>query len=149
MRAVGRSRGGFSLLELVVIIIVIGLLMRTALPKLRTAAAVYDLDRAARQFFADLQVAQSDAARRGRTVSVTQVSNSAYKLSVMNGTTEQLLQQRIMAGGSTFVGSWGPVGFRAFGPPTLPAGAPLDIAVSNAGRTRTIRIAAGGAVVIR
>ena len=149
-RRVRRGRGrGFTLLELVLIITLIGILSRLTLPKLRTAAAAYDLDRSSRQFAADLQLAQSEAGRRGRTVTVTRVNATTYTLSVVNGATTTILRRQVMDGGSAFSASWNPIGFRPMGPPVLPVTAPLDIAIANASRSRTIRIAAGGAVLVR
>lgn len=153
MRCTGRARvrlrRGFSLLELMVVVVFIAILSGLTLPKLRTATAVYDLDRAARQFASDLQLAQAEAGRRSRSVTVTRVDGSTYRAGVTIGATEQVLFQRSMNGGSAFSATWSPISFRPFGPPVLPVAAPMDIAVTNDSRSRTIRIAAGGAVMLR
>ncbi|MEY4608111.1 MAG: hypothetical protein RL625_328 [Gemmatimonadota bacterium] len=157
-RGIRRWRAGFTLLELLVILTLIGIITRVTLPKLRTASAVYDFDRAFRQFAADLQRAQSEAWRRNRNVTFTRMSSTQYKASIFSGTAETVLFQRAMDGGSAFSSTgWGPIIFRAFGPPQAPLGtalpaAGLSVQVQNtslsASSTRTIRLTVGGAVVL-
>lgn len=156
-----RGRHGLSLLELMLVLVVVGIFIGLVLPKLRYAVAVYDLERSSRQFAADLQVAQTEAWRRSRSVQIECLSGTSYR-TVVSGTSSAL-SQRTMDGGSTFLtdATWvcaaSPSGtvlrFRPLGAPVFPGTATsLAITIRNTGAgvtlSRTVRIAQGGAVTV-
>lgn len=134
-----------------VVLAVVGIFTTMVLPKLRFALAAYDLERTSRRFAADLQVAQTEAWRRNRSVTVTRVSATQYRAELTSNSL--VLFQRTLDGGSTFTTTWNPVRLRSFGPPVFTSpDVSLTVAVQNvvgsATLTRTIRVAQGGAVTV-
>ena len=70
-RRAGRSRGGFSLLELIVVLVIMAIMAAIATPRYGQAVARYRTEMAARKVAADLTFAR----KRARTSSASQVVN--------------------------------------------------------------------------
>jgi prepilin-type N-terminal cleavage/methylation domain-containing protein len=78
-----RTRGGFTVFELLVVLVLAGIVAGTALPRVSRALAENRLQRAASVVVADLQLAHSMAARQRRPVRV-EVDPTTRQIRVLN-----------------------------------------------------------------
>lgn len=146
-----RARRGLTLLELMVVLAVVTIFTFLVLPKLRFTLAVYNVERTARQLAADLQLAQTEAWRRNRSVTVTRDGSGSWYAAQIT-TLNLALFRRGVDGGST-LGLWNDVRFRPLGPPVFGGtDTSLAVTIQNASAgvtlTRTVRVARGGAVSV-
>ncbi len=67
MKNKNHCRKGFTLIEMTIVLLVMGIFAATAAPSYLTALAHYQVDMAARKIVADLQFARSEAVRTSRS----------------------------------------------------------------------------------
>ena len=90
-----KKRAVFTLLELMVVIIIIGILAAVAIPNMGGWFGKRDLDSITRQMFSDLQRARSEAITRGRTVTI-QINKGAGWYEIHDSTGSQIVPQTTM-----------------------------------------------------
>lgn len=136
------ATAGFSLLELLVVLVISGILLSLAAPRLERFITRLELDTAANTVIADLYYARMLAVREGRDVAVRfqRMSRSprcyspAYEV-VIVGAPERVAKRQDLGGGiARACLDVGAVAQVRFGPRGLPNGA----------MNRTVRIARGG-----
>lgn len=136
--------GGFSLLELMVVVSVVGLLLGVALPKFNRLRDVMSVEQATTLVAGELRRARAEAVKRNRPVTLT-VTGSSYSIALASAPTSPLFTGFI-PGGVTVLAT-GPVTFRPFGPPT--AVATISLSRPSVPGTRQVVVETGGAILVR
>lgn len=96
-----QRHAGFTLVELMVTVVVLGLLLSVAVPSFRDLLAAQRLRSAANSLVSDLLLARSEALKRGRNVVLVPVASSwvnGWTIEVEE-TDETLGQQNALGGG--------------------------------------------------
>ena len=75
-----RFRGGFSLAELLCVVVIIGILSAIAVPRFSNSIALQRVDAAARRIVVDLKLAQREAKVTSSTQTVQFTNDNAYEL---------------------------------------------------------------------
>ncbi|HEX2208600.1 MAG TPA: GspH/FimT family pseudopilin [Longimicrobium sp.] len=81
-----RGRGGYTLAELLTVIVIAGIMAAIAVPRLSNVLRHYSSRSALSQVMADLALARTQAVREGRTVSLRVTGSGTYQVTVDNGT---------------------------------------------------------------
>lgn len=161
---------GFTMIELVVIVAVMGLLTGVAFPRLAAVKDTYDVIEAAEEMAADLRRARVEARRRNRAVLFRPATNGrTYTLDLANVTsrTERKGQTTTIVFDTTYVTlasrsfpsatrllnpSSATVQFNPFGPTRvneLATTAPTTFTVSGTRLTRDVTLSQLGDVIVR
>ena len=96
------KQSGFTLIELIVIIAIVGVFAAIAVPNFLSYMPKYRLNGAARQVMGDLMAARMKAVKENTTVTVAWVSNRKYSIS----TEEKTINYRDVTIGSVSDGSF-------------------------------------------
>ena len=127
-----RRRNGFSLIELLIVVTMIGLVAAISLPRMSAIRQQMQLDTAAQQLVGDLRRAKIEALKRNKSVSVTSSGASSYSV--------QFVGPRVLDGNVTFSGP-DSVTFAAFGPPLT---GPTTYTLTLGEHTRSVALSAAG-----
>jgi prepilin-type N-terminal cleavage/methylation domain-containing protein len=133
------SRRGFTLVEIVIVIVVAGLLMGIAAPRFTRMRNSLRLDTAARTLAADLRRAQTEAIKRNKTIVVAKVNDSTYSMTDVGN-------RLLASGGPQFTAAAMTVSFASFGPPV---GGGATFTINYAGSTKTVTVNASGLVTVQ
>ncbi len=147
-------RRGFSLIEVIVVMVTTGILAAIAMPRYADSVARYRVDFAAKRIVADLALAQSRAkvASTSRTVTFT-VRKSIYQLIGIVDTKDPKTDYTVYLGDSPYqvtisgvdLGGDTSVIFNGFGLPD--SGGKIAIGAGSAQRTITIDAVTGAATI--
>lgn len=133
MRIPGRT--GFTLTELTVVLMMIGVLTSMAMPKVTQTRDRLTLETATHEFARGFSLARTDAIRLNRTLTVRPAGDTAYVLP-----TGQL---SLPYGARFSAAPNDSIVFASFGPPVVGIG---TYEITYKGRTSTIEISAAGFV---
>ena len=131
---------GFSLIELLVVLVVIGTALTIALPKAAALRQGMLLDGAAQQVLGDLQRAQFEAIKRNQSLKVVLTGPTSY--------TVQFIGARELDGGVQFVSAPDTMRFASFGPPALSSG-PAIYVLRLGSREKRVEVSAAGFLRVR
>ena len=129
---------GFSLIELLVVLVVIGTALTIALPKAAALRQGMLLDGAAQQVLGDLQRAQFEAIKRNQSLKVVLTGPTSY--------TVQFIGARELDGGVQFVSAPDTMRFASFGPP---ASGQAIYVLRLGSREKRVEISAAGFLRVR
>ena len=129
---------GFSLIELLVVLVVIGTALTIALPKAAALRQGMLLDGAAQQVLGDLQRAQFEAIKRNQSLKVVLTGPTSYNV--------QFIGARELDGGVQFVSAPDTMRFASFGPP---ASGPAIYVLRFGSREKRVEISAAGFLRVR
>lgn len=143
-----RARTGFTLTELLMVIVILGILAALATPRVYQTVARAKVKQAAGVVAADLEQAVALAARRRQPVVVSLESASTYTIRdrVASGTGTLRLQRVLTLAGDQGVSSmtFSRTPLQVF--PNGTTDGAFTVTVSGAGLTRTITVSAAGQV---
>ena len=152
MRArITRSARGFTMIELLVIIVMVGMLLAIALPRFAEQRRRLQVDTAAHQLAGDLRRTQVEAIRSNRTVELAPTGASTYNIQSVPTVlvpAVTVFNTRSFQDNVTFgVGSAANVRMASFGPP-LTVGGAVFIVRSGAAQ-KTVTVSAAGRVSVQ
>ena len=136
----GRKNKGFSMLELLLVVAILGIAAAIAVPRFTNANAQRDLDNAARQLVVDLRWTSQMAANSVDTVKVVFVNTAPFGYRVVQGTAETVIKPTYSFPATVlFPSPVSAITYDVYGKPTGTA----DVSVilqNTAGQTRTVNI---------
>lgn len=135
-----RKNKGFSLMELILVVAILGIVATIAVPRFTNANVQRDLDNAARQLVVDLRWTSQMAANSVDTVKVVFVNTSPYGYRVVQGAAETIIKPTFSFPITVlFPSAVSAITYDVFGKPT--GGADVSITLQNtAGQSRTVNI---------
>jgi len=139
-RPIDRRRPGFSMIELVLVMTIIGTVATIAVPPMVGSQNKLRLDAAVQQLTVDLARARSEAMNRNQTVTVTRTEANRYTVPSV-GVRE--LDTHITFG----TGSATTISFTSYG--ALTPVATQTLVLRLAGETRTVSVSAAGFTSVR
>jgi len=139
-RAKPVSSRGFTMVETVMVIVVVGLLVGIALPRFREQRRRYQLDTAAYQLAGDLRRSQVEAIRRNQPVTLERINDSTYNIDFVG---DRLFDGSVKFSTALSADS---VRLAAFGPPTTGA---RSFVVQRDGAQKTVTVSAAGLITVQ
>lgn len=141
-------RGGFTLMELLLVVVCLGILTALAAPKVGQAVARSKVNQAAGVLSGDLEQAITLAARRRRPMVLTTDGAGSYTVrDRATSPNDSLRLRRVLSvgadAGATTV-TFAPTTVQIF--PTGALSAPLTVTVTGAGHTRIVTVSTAGLV---
>lgn len=135
---VARARGGFTLVEMLTVVVMAGIIMSIALPRFIWMRTRYQVDAAAQQITGDLRRARAEALRRNTSVALLKTGTTSYQV--------QYIGARSLPSGVQFTAGSDSVRFISFGVPATGA-ASFTVGASN--QARLVSITASGLVRVQ
>ena len=135
------KQSGFTLIELIVIIAIVGVFAAIAVPNFLSYMPKYRLNGAARQVMGDLMAARMKAVKENTTVTVARVSNHEYKISTTSE--EKTIDIQSNYRDVTIVGIFTDISFYSRG-----TASPRAITLTNSTNSKKVSVAITGRVKI-
>ena len=127
------------------VIMIIGLVVAFAIPRMTTVRTSFSLDEATQQLQSDLRRAQGEAIRRNRQVNVTRVNDFTYRIAVA-GTGGAVIDESVLPSPVRFgTGTPATLQIRSFGQPIETSS---TYVLTLNGRQRSVRMNAMGRVSV-
>lgn len=141
-------RGGFTLTELLIVLIIAAIVSSMALPKFFSFVRYLSARSAVSQVVADLSLARTQAVREGRTVSLRVTGTSTYQVTLDNGAAVVRTIKSVNVRGGQRDVSLSPTTARFIfdSRGMLAAGSASQLLVKRTGRADTVSISAVGRV---
>jgi prepilin-type N-terminal cleavage/methylation domain-containing protein len=143
------ARRGFTLVETLLVIVVVGILLAIALPRFAEARQRMQLDTAAYQLAGDLRRAQVEAIKRNRTIELAKTGASTYDIQSVATLLVPLVtvfHTRAFESNVTFAAGAMSVQMASFGPPI---GGGANFTVELNGRQKVVTVSASGLVTVQ
>jgi prepilin-type N-terminal cleavage/methylation domain-containing protein len=134
------SSRGFTMVETIMVIVVVGLLVGIALPRFREQRRRFQLDTAAYQLAGDLRRAQVEAIRRNQPVTLERINDSTYNIDFIG---DRLFEGSVQFSTALSADS---VRLAAFGPPTTGS---KSFVVQRNGAQKTVTVSAAGLITVQ
>ena len=131
------ERKGFTLMEIIVVVMIVSTLAGIAVPRISEALATVRLDTTANIFAGDLRRARVEALRRNVPITVRSQSGGSYQIDSIG--------QRTLEGGVTFSSAADSVRFMTFGPSLTGA---VTFVLSIGGDSVSVNVSAAGLTTI-
>jgi prepilin-type N-terminal cleavage/methylation domain-containing protein len=128
-----RHRGGYSLIELLLVLAIFGIVAGIATPSAQKVGRGTRLTSGAQQLIGDMRLARTEAIRRNTSIYVARTGASTYHI--------QNIGDRTLPEGVTFASGPDTIRFAAFGP-VLTGAAVYSLTVS--GKTASVRVGPSG-----
>ena len=129
---------GFTLVEVLIVIVVMGFVLAIAAPRIGAIREGMELDAAAQQLAGDLGRARIEAIRRNQAVSLRKIGTGSYDI--------DFLGTRALRGAAVLSGAPDSVRFASFGPPVS---GPTQFTVTLGARSRVVDVNAAGYIEVR
>ena len=133
------TRLGFTLIEMMIVMVIAGILMTIALPGAARLRLAMQMDSGAQQFMRELTRAQTEAIKRNQARTVSKISETTYQVEGMPVTA---LPEGVKFASNSATS----VRFASFGPPPL-GGAIFRLELANL--SRVISVNASGLVTVQ
>jgi prepilin-type N-terminal cleavage/methylation domain-containing protein len=133
-----RQRSGFSLIEMLVVVVVVGILLAIAFPRSAAAYRRLQVENAVEQLARDLTRTQTQAIKQNTSLSLIRTSATTYTVGALTRT--------LPDGVSFSVASPDSATFAAFGPTIT---GPAEFVLSSGSWQRSVKLSTAGRVTVR
>jgi prepilin-type N-terminal cleavage/methylation domain-containing protein len=133
-----RIRAGFSLIEMLVVVTVVGILLAIAFPRSAAAYRRLQVENAVEQLARDLTRTQTQAIKQNASMSLIRTGATTYTVGA--------LTRELPEGVSFSVGSPATATFAAFGPTVT---GPAEFVLSSGDVQRTVKLSTSGHITVR